>query len=512
MNLIKLTNNLKLHHGLVQSGRWNSTSEILRSGKYKSVVGVEVHAQILSNSKLFSAAPNNPTAPANTAVSLFDAATPGTLPRINRQCVESAVRTATVLNCELNQISMFDRKHYFYADSPAGYQITQQRLPLAVNGQITFFVSNVKKPYLKSSKIHQIQLEQDSGKSIHFPGTRTSLLDLNRAGVPLMELVFEPDLSTGEEAASLLKELSLILTRLGVCSCKPGALRCDANISIHRPGEPFGIRSEVKNIASVRGVAKAIEYEISRHIQVIESGGKIVNETRSWDDETGTTISMRDKEVVQDYRFMPEPNLPPLNLDSIDMDAIRDSIPEMPDLTRETLSGYNLQQQEIEIMVKYANLLNLFLSVMQKDSSESMIKIATTLLKYQVLGACNKLKIKPQDCSLTDENFTEVIEMIQADVINTAISKNIIFEVIKNPKISARQFVEENNLKVIRDPTELRQLCKLVIDKYDKVTKKARRRKEGEFEKLVKALMKESNDRADISLSRPILQELLKSN
>lgn len=166
-----------------------------------------------------------------------------------------------------------------------------------------------------------------------------------------MEIVFEPDLSSGEEAASLLRELSLILTRLGVCSCKPGALRCDANISIHKPGQPFGTRSEIKNIASVRAVAKAVEFEIARHIEVIESGEKIVNETRSWDDETGTTIRMRDKEVVQDYRFMPEPNLPPVNLDSVDMDALRESIPEMPDLTRDALGGYNLRQQDVEIMV-----------------------------------------------------------------------------------------------------------------------------------------------------------------
>lgn len=176
-------------------------------------------------------------------------------------------------------------------------------------------------------------------------------MDLNRAGVPLMEIVFEPDLSSGEEAAALLKELSLILMRLDVCSCKPAALRCDANISIHKPGEPFGIRSEVKNVASIRGVAKAIEYEIARHIEVYENGGKIVNETRSWDDQTGTTIRMRDKEVVQDYRFMPEPNLPPLNLDSIDLNELKDSLPEMPDLTRDILKNYNISTQCTQILV-----------------------------------------------------------------------------------------------------------------------------------------------------------------
>lgn len=180
---------------------------------------------------------------------------------------------------------------------------------------------------------------------------RRSLLDLNRAGVPLMEIVFEPDLSTGEEAAALLKELSLVLTRLGVCSCKAAALRCDANISIHKPGEPFGVRSEVKNITSIRNVAKAIEFEIARQIKVKENGQKVVNETRSWDDETGTTIRMRDKEVVQDYRFMPEPNLLPLNLNFIDVEAVKNSIPEMPDSTREALQQYSLPAQNVVVLV-----------------------------------------------------------------------------------------------------------------------------------------------------------------
>lgn len=241
--------------------------------------------------------------------------------------MDAALKTALALSCDINNISYFDRKHYFYADSPAGYQITQQRMPIAVNGEISFYVVNTKNPYRKSSKIHQIQLEQDSGKSLHFPESQTyihhnntrisyrihiyflllfnmyhrSLLDLNRAGVPLMEIVFEPDLSTGEEAAALLKELSLILLRLDTCSCEMnlGALRCDANISIHKSGEPLGTRTEVKNIASIRGVAKAIDYEIERQIHLLESGGRVSNETRNWDADTGATIVMRDKEVQQ---------------------------------------------------------------------------------------------------------------------------------------------------------------------------------------------------------------------
>lgn len=214
------------------------------------------------------------------------------------------MKTALALSCNVNSVSMFDRKHYFYADLPAGYQITQQRAPLACQGALTFhvFVPGVnKKPYQKTARLHQLQLEQDSGKSLHDTYDHKSLVDLNRAGVPLMELVFEPDLTDGEEAAALVKELILILTRLGTCSCRmeEGALRVDANISIHKAGTPLGTRTEVKNIGSIRGVSDAISFEIARQISLVNSGGTVHNETRSWDAVNKRTVPMRDKEVQQ---------------------------------------------------------------------------------------------------------------------------------------------------------------------------------------------------------------------
>lgn len=222
------------------------------------------------------------------------------------------------------------------------------------------------------------------------------MLDLNRAGVPLMELVFEPDLTSGEEAASLLKELSIILTRLEVCSCRAQSLRCDANISIHRPGEPLGVRSEVKNIASIGNVAKAVEFEIERHMDLIERGERIVNETRAWDDQSKTTIRMRDKEVVQDYRFMPEPNLPPLNLAPFDLNAIRKSLPPMPNDTRSVLADYKLHTTVVETFVKYNKLTQLFLDAASKTNS-FQTKNAANLMRTSVVGACNKLNIEIND-------------------------------------------------------------------------------------------------------------------
>lgn len=288
--------------------------------------------------------------PVNSAVSFFDASTPGTLPVLNRECVASGMKTALALNCLVNPVSMFDRKHYFYADMPNGYQITQQRQPLAKDGRLDLLIlgPNTKKPYRKSVRLIQLQLEQDSGKSLHDEYAGQSLVDLNRAGVPLMELVFAPDLSDGEEAAALVKELILILTRLGTCSCRmeEGALRVDANVSVNREGEELGTRTEIKNIGSVRAVANAISHEIQRQIRIKEEGGQIHNETRAWNANTRETVSMRDKEVLQDYRFMPEPNLPPLHVntneeetrtDMINVRDVRMEIPELPEETRQKL-------------------------------------------------------------------------------------------------------------------------------------------------------------------------------
>lgn len=223
-----------------------------------------------------------------------------------------------------------------------------------------------------------------------------SLLDLNRAGVPLVEFVFEPDLTNGTEAAALLKELAIILTRLGVCSCQSNSFRCDANVSIHRPGEPLGIRSEVKNISSIGDVAKAVEFEIARHIEMVERGERIVNETRSWDDKSNTTIRMRDKEVVQDYRFMPEPNLPPLNLIEFDLDAMRESLPQMPNDTRNALAEYNLHATVVESFVKHANLLQLFFKVASIDNSYAT-NLAADLIRKAVISACKKLEINVEE-------------------------------------------------------------------------------------------------------------------
>lgn len=442
--------------------------------RWKSVVGLEIHAQIASSSKLFSGAKNSFAESSNTSVALLDASIPGSLPVLNKKCVEAGVKTALAMSCQINEVSMFDRKHYFYADLPAGYQITQQRAPLASNGTFTFpvFVPGVtKKPYYKTVRLHQLQLEQDSGKSLHDEDAGISFIDLNRAGIPLMELVFDPDLSDGEEAAALVKELVLILETLETCNCRmeEGSLRVDANISIHKEGEPLGTRTEVKNIGSIRAVAQAVEFEIERQIKIKDEGGVIVNETRSWDAPTKSTIAMRDKEVVLDYRFMPEPNLPPLHLsmasdseDLVNVSKIRDNLPPLPQVLRENLiTNKSLSQMSAIILVNEQILFKYFNEITSGKTIRSPQVVANFLIN-ELLTICHKNKIDLEDLRISSKEVGELIDMLEGEEVSHQDAKLILQEMIDTGK-SPRLISDEKNWKMISDIGEVVQMCNQVL-------------------------------------------------
>lgn len=501
----------------------------MRPNRWRSVIGLEVHAQIQSQSKLFSGAEVSFGAPVNACVSLFDASIPGTLPVLNRKCVELGVRTALALSCEISAISAFDRKHYFYADLPAGYQITQQRAPLARKGVLTFpvFVPGVtKKPYYKSARLTQLQLEQDSGKSLHDPVERKSLVDLNRAGVPLMELVFEPDLETGEEAAALVKELMLILTRLGSCSCRmaEGALRVDANISVHQENTPFGTRTEVKNIGSVRAVAAAVEYEIERQIGILDAGGRIFNETRAWDAEKRQTIAMRDKEVVQDYRFMPEPNLPPLHVrvaggdyaeDSSVVDAvqIQAGLPEMPEATRRNIvEKYRLTPEMAIILVNDINLYNHFCSILGEPATRRPPKVVANFLVNELLTSLNKNKLNLEECPISSAHLAEVVDMLEANKINPYLARLILQEALLAPGggESPAQIAIRRNWLMITDEDEIERLCRDVIQKNPKLVEKYRKGKEKMLYALAGEIANLTEQKADMARTVERLRRMLK--
>ncbi|XP_001654104.2 glutamyl-tRNA(Gln) amidotransferase subunit B, mitochondrial [Aedes aegypti] len=497
-----------------------------RPNRWKSVIGLEVHAQIQTNSKLFSGAEVAFSSPINSCVSLFDASIPGTLPVLNRKCVELGVRTALALGCKVNSVSMFDRKHYFYADLPVGYQITQQRAPLARGGLLSFpvFVPGVsRKPYYKSARLHQLQLEQDSGKSLHDPVERKSLVDLNRAGVPLMELVFEPDLETGEEAAALVKELILILTRLGSCSCRmeEGALRVDANISVHKENTPLGTRTEVKNIGSVRAVAQAIEFEIERQIGILDGGGKIFNETRAWDAAGRQTIAMRDKEVVQDYRFMPEPNLPPLHVNvdgECDADVVVDavhigsSLPELPEETRrQIVEIHNLTPEMAIILVNDITLYNHFRTILDEPGKARSPKAVANFLINELLTILNKNKIDIEECRIPSTHLAEVTDMLEGNIINAYLARLILQEALDGEgRESPALLAQRNDWLMITDTERIEAMCKDAIKNNPKVVEKYRKGKEKMLYALAGEIAKVSEQKVDMAKSVDLLKNMLK--
>ncbi|ODN03245.1 Glutamyl-tRNA(Gln) amidotransferase subunit B, mitochondrial [Orchesella cincta] len=479
-----------------------------KRGPWESVVGLEVHAQIQTNSKLFSPSSVKFGSPVNTQVSLFDASVPGTLPVLNRRCVEAAISTALALSCKVNMLSTFDRKHYFYADLPSGFQITQQRKPIAEYGELKFLVMPPGKAasYIKTCRIRQIQLEQDSGKSLHDEECDRSLIDLNRAGIALMELVFQPDLASGEEAAALVKELSLIMQTLGVCNCKmeEGALRVDANISVNQPGEGLGTRTEVKNLNSVRSLVHAIEYEIKRQIKVKEDGGIVINETRSYDSDLKTTLPMRDKEVQQDYRFMPEPNLPPLELlddptdtrdsitDLVNVAKIKENIVELPETTRQNLiNDFNLRIETAYIIVATPGLVSFFLAVMKHIPNNCGVRAANVMLT-EVMEQLNERNLTYENCPLKPEVLAEVIELIHKLQIHVSTAKDVLTLLFNGDSRTPTKIVQDENWITVTSDDVILEACERILKENPKLVENYRLKRKSKYMNKLIALVKQS--------------------
>ncbi|XP_008568233.1 PREDICTED: glutamyl-tRNA(Gln) amidotransferase subunit B, mitochondrial isoform X1 [Galeopterus variegatus] len=506
------------------------TAQKPRKGKHEwaALVGLEIHAQISSNSKLFSGSQVRFAAPPNSLVSFFDASLPGTLPVLNRRCVEAAVMTGLALNCHINKKSLFDRKHYFYADLPAGYQITQQRLPIAVNGSLTYSICTGKKQsqmITKTVRIKQIQLEQDSGKSLHDDLRSQTLIDLNRAGVGLLEVVLEPDMSCGEEAATAVRELQLILQALGTSQANmaEGQLRVDANISVHHPGEPWGIRTEVKNLNSIKFLAKAIDYEIQRQIDELENGGEILNETRSFDYKLGCTMPMRDKEGKQDYRFMPEPNLPPLLLydatslpagtDSqqvINIDQIRERLPELPRVTRERLiQQYGMLPEHGFALLNEVGLLEFFQNVIKETRAEP--KKVTSWVLNIFLGYLKQQNLAISESPVTPSALAELLDLLDSKAISSSAAKQVFDELWKNEGKTPAQIVSEKQLELMQDQEALEQLCCAAMELHPQVVMDVKKGHPRAINKLIGIVRKMTLNRADPAVIKEILEKKLSS-
>ena len=395
-----------------------------RTGKWETVIGLEVHAQVVSKAKLFSGAGTDFGAEPNTQVSPVDAAFPGMLPVINRFCVEQAVKTGLGLAAEINLPSVFERKNYFYPDLPAGYQISQYLQPIVGHGRVTL---DMPDGTVRKIGITRLHLEQDAGKSLHDQHPSLTYVDLNRAGVALMEIVSEPDLRSAEEAGLYLRKLRSILRYLGTCdgNMEEGSLRCDCNVSVRRPGEPLGTRSEIKNLNSIRHVMQAIDYEARRQIELIEEGGRVEQQTRLFDVGRGITRPMRSKEEAHDYRYFPDPDLVPLVLDSDWVEQIRAELPELPDAKKARfMSEYGLSADDAGVLVTEKETARFFERVAEGRDA----KTAANWVMGDLFGALNRLGVGIEHLPVSAEQLGALIDLIADGTISGRLAKDVFAE------------------------------------------------------------------------------------
>lgn len=421
------------------------------TGDWEVILGLEVHAQVTSNSKLFSGASTTFGSAPNDNVSLVDAAMPGMLPVINEECVRQAVRTGLGLKAQINNRSIFDRKNYFYPDLPQGYQISQFKDPIVGEGTIIISVGPDNKGNFEDIEIgiERLHLEQDAGKSMHDQHPSMSYVDLNRSGVALMEIVSKPDMRSSDEAKAYVTKLRTILRYLGTCdgNMDEGSLRADVNVSVRRVGEPFGTRCEIKNVNSIRFVGQAIEYEARRQIAILEDGGTIDQETRLFDPGKGETRSMRSKEDAHDYRYFPDPDLLPLEFDDAFVDALRSGLPELPDDKKNRLmSSLGLSAYDASILVSEKAIADYFEQVAAGRDG----KIAANWVINDLLGALNKAGRDIDDTPISPEQLGEIVDLIKEGTISGKIAKDL-FEIVWSEGGDPAKIVEERGMKQVTD-------------------------------------------------------------
>ena len=434
-----------------------------QSGEWEVVVGLEVHAQATTESKLFSGSATAFGAEPNSQVSLVDAAMPGMLPVLNKAAVERAVRTGLGLEAEINLHSVFERKNYFYPDLPQGYQISQYQQPIVGEGRVLIDLAEGETREIGIERLH---MEQDAGKSLHDRHPTKSSVDLNRAGVPLMEIVTKPDLRSSEEAGIFLRKLRSILRYLGTCdgNMEEGSMRCDVNVSVRKPGDDFGTRCEIKNVNSIRFVQQAIDHEAKRQVRVIEDGGKIDQETRLFDPDRGETRAMRSKEEAHDYRYFPDPDLLPLDLDPAWVEEIRASLPELPDALKDRfVADYGLSAYDAGVLVAEKETAEFFEAVVRGGSNGTRDpKIAANWLTGEVFGALNRSSLEIAESPVDADGLGGLLDLIADDTISGRIAKDV-FEAMWETGKSAADIVEERGLKQISDSGEIEAIVAQIV-------------------------------------------------
>ncbi|KAI0732845.1 Glutamyl-tRNA amidotransferase B subunit [Fomitopsis betulina] len=487
------------------------------------VVGIEVHAQIKSRVKLFSGQLSRHYAwtpdyhlPANTSVSAFDAAFPGTLPRLNPKCVELGLRTAIALDARVQQRSAFDRKHYFYADLPSGYQITQHYAPFATDGRLILEEDEI------CVRIKQIQLEQDTGKSTFDPRRKLSSIDLSRAGAGLMEIVSEPDLRSPEEAGHYVRALQAVLRSVGSSdgNMEQGSLRCDVNVSVNRRGEPMGIRCEIKNLNSVKFIMVAITSEVHRQIDLLASGGSVAQETLGFDEDKAETYSLRSKEDAPDYRYMPDPNLPPLLIDELYVSRIREEMPELPDTTRARLFALGLSRRDADVLMDVDSKREVNfdgelapgpIAYFDQISQGRDPKVVVNWITHELLGQLAFRNEPFSKNSISAEQMGGLIDLVQRGKLTGTAGKTLLRHMLDKPSDhSASDLARELSLLAgADDAVAMEKWCAEAIAALPQEAEVVRRGNVNVLNKILGSVMKLSKGRADARAARTTLLKML---
>ena len=473
--------------------------------KYEVVIGLEVHAQLKTKSKIFAPDGTEFGKEPNTQTCPITLGMPGVLPVLNKECVNMGILLGLALNCEIPERCKFDRKQYFYPDLPKGYQISQYDQPICINGYI-----NVKGKKIGITRAH---LEEDAGKLVHagadgIAGSSYSLVDLNRAGTPLLEIVSEPDMRSSEEAKNYMEELRNVVRYLGVCdgNLEEGSMRCDANISIMPKGSTvFGTRAEIKNVNSFRALQRAIEYEIDRQIELVENGEEVVQETRLWDDNQGITKSMRGKEDAHDYRYFPEPDLMPLEISREWVESIRKTMPELPEQKRVKYQEAGLSEYDANVIVDQMETALFYDKMLELGANA---RIASNFLMGEITAYLKEEKITIDKTKITPESLTELISLIEKGTISNNIAKTLVMTLVKEGG-SPKEIVEKQGLGVISDEGAIKEICQKVVDNNPNQVAAYKGGKQQLFGFFVGQVMKETKGRANPQTVNELLKELL---
>ncbi|MEO1050774.1 MAG: Asp-tRNA(Asn)/Glu-tRNA(Gln) amidotransferase subunit GatB [Bacteroidota bacterium] len=480
----------------------------LISEKYTVVIGLEIHAQLLTASKIYTGDSNQFGDAPNTNISEITIGHPGTLPKLNRKVVEYAIKMGLACDSEISRINIFDRKNYFYPDLPKGYQITQDKTPICLGGYIPVKLKNGVEKKIKLTKIH---VEEDAGKSIHVEGEKDTLVDLNRAGVPLIEIVTEPDIRSSEEAHVVLTETRRLVKYLDICdgNMEEGSMRCDANISIMlKSASEYGKKVEVKNMNSIRNVQRAIDHEVERQITILEHGGIISSETRTFDANAGTTAGMRTKEELNDYRYFPDPDLSPMHVSEEWLDAIRAAMPSLPnELKARFMSQYELPEYDASVLIDAKETALYFDELCDKTKN---YKSASNWVMGPVKSYLNDQNKTLSEFPISTDQMAELIELVDDQKVSfSTASKQLFKELINRPNISPINLAEELNLIQDSDVSSIEPIIEEVLASMPDKVKAYKKGKKGLIGLFMSEVMKKSRGKADPKVANELIRSKL---